>query len=50
MEGISFGHSAPTPKIAPVIIAGAALVGQAAVGAAVAWGVNRGLDKAFPKK
>ncbi len=52
MEGkLSFSQdSAPDAKIAPIIISGAAFVGRAAAGGAIGWGVNRGLDKAFPKK
>jgi hypothetical protein len=52
MEGkLSFTQdSTPDAKIAPAIVAGAAFVGRAAASGAIGWGVNRGLDKAFPKK
>jgi hypothetical protein len=50
MEGkLSFSQDSDA-KVAPLVIAGAAFVGRAAAGGAIAWGVNRGLDKAFPAK
>ena len=52
MEGkLSFTQdSAPDAKVAPLVVAGAAFVGRAAAAGAIGWGVNRGLDMAFPKK
>jgi hypothetical protein len=45
---------APDAKIAPIVVAGAALVGRAAVGGliggATSWGVNRVLDNRFPSR
>jgi hypothetical protein len=45
---------APDAKIAPIVVAGAAFVGRAAVGGiiggATSWGVNRVLDNRFPSR
>jgi len=45
---------APDAKVAPIVVAGAAFVGRAAVGGiiggAASWGVNRVLDNRFPSK
>ena len=46
----NLSFSAPTAKIAPVVVAGAVFVGRSAAAGAIGWGVNRGLDKAFPSK
>ena len=46
--------SSPNEKIAPIVIAGAALVGRAVVGGiiggATSWGTNRILNNSFPAK
>jgi hypothetical protein len=52
---ISFStSSSPDTKVAPIVIAGAALVGRAVAGGiisgATTWGVNRVLDNRFPSK
>ena len=50
MNTLSFSTSAPDAKIAPVIVAGAVFVGKAAAAGAIGWAVERGLDRAFPKR
>ena len=46
--------SAPAPKIAPVVVAGAVFIGRAVaggvIGGAASWGANRILDNRFPSK
>lgn len=46
--------SLPNPKIAPIIITGAAFVGRAVaggvIGGAASWSVNKILDNRFPSK
>jgi hypothetical protein len=46
--------SSPNPKIAPIVIAGAAFVGRAVaggvIGGAASWGANRILDNRFPAR
>jgi len=46
--------SSPDAKVAPIVIAGAMLVGRAVAGGiisgATTWGVNRVLDNRFPSK
>jgi len=46
--------SSPAPKIAPIVVAGAAFVGRAVaggiIGGAASWGANRILDNRFPAK
>lgn len=45
--------SSPSPKIAPIVVAGA-FVGRAiaggVIGGAASWGANRILDNRFPAK
>jgi len=45
---------APDAKIAPIVVAGAAFAGRAAVGGliggATSWGVSRVLDNRFPSR
>ena len=50
MNSLSFStEAAPEAKIAPAVVAGGVFVAKAVAGGAIGWGVNRGLDKAFPK-
>jgi hypothetical protein len=49
MNTLSFSTSTDA-KIAPVIVAGAVFVGKAAAAGAIGWAVERGLDRAFPRK
>ena len=50
----SSSSPAPNPKIAPVVVAGAAFIGKAVaggvIGGAASWGANRILDNRFPSK
>ena len=51
MNSLAFStEAAPGAKIAPAVVAGGVFVAKAVAGGAIGWGVNRGMDKAFPKK
>jgi hypothetical protein len=51
---LSFASFPVDPKVAPIVVAGAAFVGKTlaggVIGGAASWGVNRILDNRFPQR
>jgi hypothetical protein len=51
---LSFASLPVDPKVAPIVVAGAAFVGKTlaggVIGGAASWGVNRILDNRFPQR